>query len=115
MTFEPLTFGSLFRKLEDKLILFDAKMLEPLTFVSLFGKKSLVQLFFGACCVCFGEKVLSVEQKNFFYFHNKKTEMFSQFDTTPTMIKLLKLNCGTKRLLYQMWNKRLYFIFWVLL
>ena len=58
MTFEPLTFGSLLRKLEDKLILFDAKMLEPLTFVSLFGKKSLVQLFFGACCVCLGEKVV---------------------------------------------------------
>ena len=82
MTFEPLTFGSLLRKLEDKLILFDAKMLEPLTFVSLFGKKSLVQLFFGACCVCFGEKVLSVEQKIFLCFHKReRTEIFSQFGT----------------------------------
>ena len=47
MTFEPLTFGSLLRKLEDKLILFDAKMLEPLTFVSLWGKSSWCNYFSG--------------------------------------------------------------------
>ena len=47
MTFEPLTFGSLFRKLEDKLILFDAKMLEPLTFVSLLRKSRWCNYFSG--------------------------------------------------------------------
>ena len=33
-----------------------------------FGKKSLVQLFFGAFCVCFGEKVLLIEQKSILCF-----------------------------------------------
>ena len=50
--------------LQDKLILFDAKMLEPPTF----GKKSLVQLFFGAFYSFLGKKVLSLEQKNFLCF-----------------------------------------------
>ena len=43
---------------------------EPLTFVSLLGKKSLVQLFFGAFCICFGAKVLLIEQKSIRWFQN---------------------------------------------
>ena len=50
-----------------------------------FKQKSPVQLFFGAYCVCFGEKVLSLEQKNFPVSKNLKTEMFSQFSNSNTI------------------------------
>ena len=46
-------------------------------------KKSLVQLFFGAFCVCFGEKVLLLEQKIFLQI---ETEIFSQINEAMTII-----------------------------
>ena len=82
-TFEPLTFGSHLRKLVDKLILFDAKMLEPLTSVSLLGKSRWFNYFFGAFYSYFGEKVLSVKLK---IFLQTKTEIFSQFNEAITII-----------------------------
>ena len=71
----------------------------------------VVLIFFGAFCVCFGEKVLLIEQKNFLCFHKgRKQRCFLQSDRKPTMIKLLKLNCGTERLLYQMSSSRPFFL-----
>ena len=72
-------------------------------------QKSQFLSFFGAFYDCYEIAVLWFEQKNFLYFHNEKTEIFSQFGTKPTMFKLLKLNCGTERLLYQMSLPRPFF------
>ena len=71
-TFEPLTFGSHLRKLVDKLILFDAKMLEPLTSVSLLGKSRWCNYLSGQFAVVSEKKSFRLSRKFFSVFKNSE-------------------------------------------
>ena len=87
------------------------KTFEPLTFVSLFWKKVAVFIFFRGFLMMFLRKSPFGWAENFSLLHKKeRTEMFLQSDRKPTMIKLLKLNCGTERSLYQMSLPRPFFL-----
>ena len=70
-------------------------------FFTSFLKRSLFSSFFGEVCVCCENRGPVVWTENFSLLHKReRTEMFSQFGTTPTMIKLLKLNRSSQNSLF---------------
>ena len=76
--------------LQDKLILFDAKMLEPLTFVSLWGKSRRFNYFSGHVVFVSEKKPLRLSRKISLFQKTLKTEIFSRNNETVSIIQLTR-------------------------